>query len=345
MTAYDKLDWHAAGAIAAGQPPAQGFVHIGLYVAWLIRHDLHNPRRFSAEDVAAVKQGRMTGSDLADDIDGKLVPPVMNREGRAFSAARYATYLAEYERVFADRPDYGAPDDPATYERVAAILDQLYAAWVTDGRPAPPAEASPTVSQPPLPIGADFPPPESMTSEDLQAALAALARFGWVVGPVAGSEDPSHTAPDLEALIPSHLTTPPIRVESMTAQLWGSSRLRRSLKRLDVRPADATVVVAMGGPTGHTLVVTLYGVPGVAADRQADEMPAAIARPTGGRWRSREVAGRTVTWASGREFSVAFWTLDGLVVHVAGPEDDVLVAIPRLLQGVEARRDRRASTS
>jgi hypothetical protein len=47
-------------------------------------------------------------------------------------------------------------------------------------------------------------------------------------------------------------------------------------------------------------------------------------------WHSRDLAGRTVRWATGEEFTVAFWATDGLVVHVAGRADLVEAAIPRL---------------
>ena len=69
VAVYDKLDWHFDSAVAAGQPPENAFTHIGFYLAWLIRHDLHNARFLPPEHVEAVKHGEMTGSDLADDID------------------------------------------------------------------------------------------------------------------------------------------------------------------------------------------------------------------------------------------------------------------------------------
>ena len=97
---YDRLDWHHDSAIAAGQPPENAFTHIGLYLAWIIRHDLHDSRFFPADHVAAVKGFEMTGSDLSDDIDTKLMPLLMNAEGQAFSDARYGTYLDEYATVF-----------------------------------------------------------------------------------------------------------------------------------------------------------------------------------------------------------------------------------------------------
>src|SRR5690349_15012547 len=43
VTSYDRIDWHLDSAIAAGQPEENAFAHIGLYLAWLIRHDLHDP--------------------------------------------------------------------------------------------------------------------------------------------------------------------------------------------------------------------------------------------------------------------------------------------------------------
>ena len=86
---YDRLDWHLDSAIEAGQPPENAFTHIGLYLAWLIRRQLHAPEVFPAGHVAAVKAGEMTGSDLADDVDGKLLESIMTAEGRAFSDACY----------------------------------------------------------------------------------------------------------------------------------------------------------------------------------------------------------------------------------------------------------------
>ncbi len=62
---YDDVDWHIDGAIEAGQPEEQAFAHIGLYLSWLIRHDMHNPPMFPREHVASLKRGAMTGSDLA----------------------------------------------------------------------------------------------------------------------------------------------------------------------------------------------------------------------------------------------------------------------------------------
>jgi len=37
-----------------------------LYLGWLIRNDLVDPRFFATQDLLAIKAGSMTGSDLGD---------------------------------------------------------------------------------------------------------------------------------------------------------------------------------------------------------------------------------------------------------------------------------------
>jgi hypothetical protein len=139
-----------------------------------------------------------------------------------------------------------------------------------------------------------------------------------------------HLAPDLEALIPRDLTVPPMEVSSVRATDWGSSLLNRALKRLETRPKDAVVVTGMGGLGDQTLTVSIYGVPSVAADRLAAEFQAVFPRLPGSKWQVREIAGRSVVWASGREFTQAYWARDGLVVAVAGDPGAVEQAVSRL---------------
>lgn len=329
MAVYDKLDWHYDSAVSGGQPPENAFTHIGFYLAWLIRHDLHNPRFLPGEHVEAVKRGEMTGSDLADDIDTKLVSQVMNHEGRAFSDARYGTYTTKYGEEFNDLPDYAVVDDEANYRRAEQLLDRLYADWVAAGRPKAPPEP---------PFEGDMPKPTSISvmlppgfSEDELGEL--LAPWGntevTVMRPPTEAQMP-HLAPDLEALIPRDLTVPPMEVSSVRATDWGSSLLNRALKRLETRPKDAVVVTGMGGLGGQTLTVTIYGVPGVSAERLAAEFQTVFPHLPGSKWQAREIAGKSVAWASGREFTQAYWTRDGQVVGVVGDAGAVERAVSRL---------------
>lgn len=131
-TKYDDIDWHEAAA-QAGQPREHAFTHIGLYLAWLIRHDLHDQRSFPVDHIRSVKAGEMTGSDLADDTDWKLLSDLMTADGASFSDARYERYLTDYGELVADESDYGMAEDCALYARVAPLIDRLYADWIRDG--------------------------------------------------------------------------------------------------------------------------------------------------------------------------------------------------------------------
>jgi hypothetical protein len=150
-----------------------------------------------------------------------------------------------------------------------------------------------------------------------------------VMGPPTEEEMP-HVAPELESLIQRDLTSPPMQVSSVSATHWGSSLLNRALKRLGTRPKDAVVVSGVGGEGGRTLTVSIYGVPGVSAERLEAEFQSVIFRPPGSKWGRREIAAGEVNWASGREFNVAYWARDGVVIHVAGEVAAVESAVQRM---------------
>lgn len=314
VTLYDELNWHYDTAIEAGQPEENAFTHIGLYLAWLIRHDLHDPDLIPKQHSDALKRGEMTGSDLADDIDGKLVGDVMTPEGQAFSDAVYQRYLADYATAFGDVPEYGVADDAAAYARIEPFINRLYAEWVASGGPldvaAPDAELEFGLSG----ADQDFP---------------SLDELGVVIARP-GPDDKPHEAPELERLLPADLTDPPLETWSVSASGWGSSLLKHALTRLEVSLRDAVVVVGMGGHGEKTLAITLYAVPDVSADRLTEEFELVVSLPPNGSWVVRQVAEKSVQWATGAEFTVAFWARDGLVVHVAGNAAEVERAVARI---------------
>jgi hypothetical protein len=88
----------------------------------------------------------------------------------------------------------------------------------------------------------------------------------------------------------------------------------------------------MGGKGDHTLSVTIYAVPGIPAERLLAEFATVIYKPGRAPWLDRDVGGRSVRWADATDrapFSVAWWTRDGLVFHLAGDESDVVAAVAR----------------
>jgi hypothetical protein len=322
---FDDVGWHDGPAAEAGQPREHAFTHVGIFLAWLIRNDLHDPMWFPRDHIRAVKAGSMTGSDIADDIDWKLISDEMTAEGAAFTAARYDRYMTDYNDLLGDDADYRVPETEALYARVAPMIDVLYAEWVAAGRPAPePRE--------PSPLDAEF---DAM----LEAAdipwddLAKVAE-----GPIAvhlnadGSyemrrPEAPHEDTDLEALIPTDIVDPPIAMSSVSAAHWGSSLLNRALKQLEVRPRDVRVAAGVGGSGEGTIAVTVYRVPGVSQTLLREAFGSVIFRPRRSSWSDRTIGATTVSWAEGREgpeyWYVAYWTRDELVFHVAGTPHDM----------------------
>lgn len=322
-TAFDKLDYHVDGALRAGQPEQHAFTHIGLYLAWLIRHDLHNPEFLRDDWAAAVKAGEMSGSDLADAIDGALVSDLMTVEGAAFTAACYGDYLDDYAEAFRAEGDYAVSDDADAYARIAPVIDRRYKAWVSNGRPA----AEPSEAEPPGPWTAGFDPADGVDVEKLRAlAMAdfesAAAEQGWIVETVVGSGpiDMPHVAAALEDLLPRDITRPPMATSSVSASGLGDPLLKRALKRLGVDAGVCVVANGMGGEGPGVMTATIFTVPDTAAGDLEREFAGVIHLPRRGRWETRDVATKRVQWASGSPFHVAFWALDGMVLHASASD-------------------------
>jgi hypothetical protein len=320
-TKFDDVDWHEGSAAEAGQPREHAFAHIGVYLGWLIRHDLHDPRYFPPEHLAGVKDGSMTGSDLADDVDWKLLSDNMTSEGSDFTAARYDAYFNRYNELLGEDADYRRSEDDSLYRQVEPLIDELYAEWVIAGRPAP---------DPPTPTDADAAMEAMFDAAEIPWDELAENADGpvWVQVHVDGSyevEQPEtpHRDADLEALIPPDAVEPPVVMRSVTATQWGSSLLNRALKRLGVRPREATVASGIG--TRGAIVVTVYRVPGAPASRLMEEFGSVIYKPPRARWSERTVGSTTVLWAEGpvesSYFRMAYWAREEVVFHVAGERE------------------------
>lgn len=318
-TKYDDVDWHEGAAYEAGYSREHGFTHIGLYLAWVIRHDMHAPEFWPEDHIAGVRAGTMTGSDLADDCDWKLISDTLSSEGVAFSDARYRAYVEAYNDVFASGPEYSIVEDTTSYAQVAPTIDRLYEAWVDAGRPvAPPEDTSELdakFDEMLANVDFDF---EALPQSSRPTAIRMAADGSWQVEELAYP----HEAPDLEALITEELVGTDAHRMSSTAADWGSSLLTRALKRLNVRPRDSHVASALSGDPETMLAVTLYRVPGASAERLGEEFGSVIHRPTKRPWAKQEIGGRVVNATDGDGFgegvNVIWWAVDGLVVHAIG---------------------------
>ena len=326
---FDDADYHEGAALEAGQPIEHAFTHIGLVLAWMIRHDLHDPSMFSDKHVDAVRSGSWTGSDLRDDVDGKLMSDWFTRDGAAFLAARYDAYLDAYGAAFPSSGDYDVIDDASSRAVTDPILDDLYGDWLAAGRPGPSPRAEPAFEMPEL---ADLPDiPLDQIPIGHTVVIDALTG-GWEV--VDPRDHASHADVAMEDRLRQLLPADAF-LSSATGTQWGDSRLNRVLRDLGVRPKDVRIAHGMGG-TGPGLFASLYRVPGVDAGRLQDAFAMVIHRPDRRPWGTRTIGATTVAWADGsfgasdEPAAVAYWAEDEIVLHLYGPVPLVETAVRAL---------------
>jgi hypothetical protein len=332
----DDWDAHEGAALDAGYPSEFGFTHIGLFLAWLIRHDMFDDSMVDARHVEKVRAGHWSGSELRDDIDGSLVDDMLTAEGAAFGRARYEDYLNAYGELFSERPDYSNPDDAETYALVAPVIDRLYTEWVATGRPPP--EPKPDDSDDDLAHvsiaslrGTVVVPAGFETDEDL---LASFREMGLEVVNAADSPLP-HEDPELEALMPAVIDGVAIEMRSVTAKDYRSALLDRSLKRLGVERKAVMVASCVEGIGDDILSAQFLRIPGLDAGRLADEFVfnrGAIVK--GWTFALISIADRTIAWiqgrSEGRPRAGGTWTRDGLVISFLGPPDLLRRLIPQM---------------
>lgn len=110
--AYDKAKYHFESCDEAGLDEHQAYVHTGMFVTWLIQHDLMSELHLdeSTEGLASVK-------------------------GNAFAAAyldfEQGKYLADYHEILSNAfpSELHVPDTWENYDRLAPRIDDRYAAF------------------------------------------------------------------------------------------------------------------------------------------------------------------------------------------------------------------------
>jgi hypothetical protein len=140
---YDRWTWHTEGSFPKDQVPEQGYVHIGIFLSWLLLHDMLDPEWVARAGVkraaAAMADRAETPCALRDMTDGRLTGDMLTAEGRGFAGAYYAPeygFPRDWHGAFGRQADrYEVPDDWETYDRMAQHIDRQYGVWVAAGRP------------------------------------------------------------------------------------------------------------------------------------------------------------------------------------------------------------------
>src|SRR5688572_21994520 len=139
---YDEAEYHfGAEGFPPDLPERQAFVHTGMYLGWIIDRGLFSESfaQEAAEEIAGVRSGKVSGTDVYERWDGALVGDMLSAEGNAFSQWYYGMdkgrYLKDYHALLGQGlPSlYQVADTRANYERMRDRIDERFAQW-TKGR-------------------------------------------------------------------------------------------------------------------------------------------------------------------------------------------------------------------
>ncbi|MEF9863702.1 MAG: hypothetical protein RSA86_04890 [Christensenellaceae bacterium] len=133
--AVDKMDWHST-TFHDSIPSENAGTHIGMYLAWLINHDMIEAEWFDdfGEEFNKVKNREMTGRELLIEcFDETLLEDVLTDEAIEFTSEFYdSEYLDQYADVLGDNgytgdlAMYMYEDSWENYEKVEEMIDAAY---------------------------------------------------------------------------------------------------------------------------------------------------------------------------------------------------------------------------
>lgn len=133
---YDHAQQHFLGKYPDLLPIEQAYVHIGMYMGWVIENDLHSGYfgREASTEIFRFRRREISCTILSEIWNGSLASEHLNRRGNGFTCFYYATglYRQDYEEVLGtDLPSiYHVEDTWSNYEKLKARISTRYAEWI-----------------------------------------------------------------------------------------------------------------------------------------------------------------------------------------------------------------------
>ena len=132
---YDRAKNHFLGQFPEFLPIEYAYIHIGMFLGWMLEHDLYS-EMFEEEEfhqVIRFKARELSCALLSALWDGELGEDFFNEEGNAFAQHYYqtGTYHQDYKEVLAAKlPSiYEVKDSWENYEKIAERIEQRYQDW------------------------------------------------------------------------------------------------------------------------------------------------------------------------------------------------------------------------
>lgn len=135
---YDDAEFYFLNFESDDLPNEAGATHIGMFMAWMIRHDLvsEDLQASASTELELVKSKKITGREfLVDLCDCKLMAEDLSEDGNTFASWYYeSNYLDDYAQVFKVRGETtmefcSVADTWENYNQLAPVLAKRFTQW------------------------------------------------------------------------------------------------------------------------------------------------------------------------------------------------------------------------
>lgn len=134
-TIYDNAKNHFLGNFPEALPIEQAYVHIGMYLGWVVDHDLYSEYFLEEAEVQIYRfKRRELGCTILSELwDGYLGYELFDKSGNMFTYYYYGggLYRRDYEVLLSeDLPSlYHVKDSWENFEKISAQISKRYQEW------------------------------------------------------------------------------------------------------------------------------------------------------------------------------------------------------------------------
>lgn len=134
-TIYDNAKSHFLGNFPDSLPIEQAYVHIGMYLGWIIDADLYSEffKEEASNQIFRFKRREISCTILSEIWDGYLGFELFSQEGNLFTYYYYGggLYKKDYDELLVKAlPSlYHVTDSWENYERMRARIGERFEAW------------------------------------------------------------------------------------------------------------------------------------------------------------------------------------------------------------------------
>ena len=140
-TIYDNAKSHFLGNFPQSLPIEQAYVHIGMYLGWIIDSALYSEyfEEEASNQIFRFKRREISCTILSEVWDGYLGFELFSREGNLFTYHYYGggLYKTDYDEILVKTlPSiYHVVDSWENYEKMRARINESFANWKSEITP------------------------------------------------------------------------------------------------------------------------------------------------------------------------------------------------------------------